>query len=140
MNLSPPSNNGSNQSASNVLVQISNVEFYHVGQSLRIGRYPIFFSRAGNMTKSYVKECAVHKSFNRAFNLFETSNLTIENNFVYNIMGSAFALQSGVKTENNTFRHNLAIFVKRSGSSWNVDLSPGISFKHSNPLLINPYI
>ncbi len=52
-----------------VIAKFSNVEFFHVGQAFRLGRYPIHFHMNGDMPSSYVKECAIHQSFNRATNI-----------------------------------------------------------------------
>ncbi len=60
-----------------VIARLSNVELYHVGQAFRLGRYPIHFHMNGDMPSSYVKECAIHQSFNRATNIHAT-------NYVYN--------------------------------------------------------
>ena len=52
-----------------VIVRLSNVELFHVGQAFRLGRYPIHFHMNGDMSSSYVKECSIHESFNRAINI-----------------------------------------------------------------------
>lgn len=70
-----------------VIGRIQNVELYRVGQSFRLGRYPIHFHMNGDMPSSYVKECAIHKSFNRAVNVHGTNYVRIERNFIYDIMG-----------------------------------------------------
>ena len=48
-----------------VVVQMSNVELYYMGQAFRLGRYAIHFHLNGELADSYVKSCAFHKSFNR---------------------------------------------------------------------------
>ena len=70
-----------------VIARISNVELTHVGQAFRLGRYPIHFHRNGDMPSSYVKECAIHQSFNRAVNIHSSNYLTVQANVIYNIMG-----------------------------------------------------
>jgi hypothetical protein len=116
---SPPDNGQFNTN-----VRISHVELYNVGQSMRVGRYPIYFNRAGNLSNSYIKNTTIHQSFSRAIHLLSSNNLTVENNFVFDIMGSAFALQDGSEI-NNVFRQNLAISVKGTASSLAEDLTPG---------------
>ena len=107
-----------------VIARFSNVEFFHVGQAFRLGRYPIHFHMNGDMPSSYVKECAIHESFNRATNIHASNYLTIESNVIYNIMGGAYFLEDGIEI-GNTFKNNLAIFVKTSTSLLNEDTTPG---------------
>lgn len=107
-----------------VIARFSNVEFFHVGQAYRLGRYPIHFHMNGDMPSSYVKECAIHESFNRATNIHASNYLTIEANFIYNIKGGAYFLEDGVEI-GNTFKFNLAVFVISSESLLNEDVTPG---------------
>lgn len=107
-----------------VIGRFSNVEFYHVGQAFRLGRYPIHFHMNGNMPSSYVKECAIHESFNRATNIHASNYLTIEANVIYNIRGGAYFLEDGIEI-GNTFKNNLAVFVVTSSSLINEDVTPG---------------
>lgn len=104
--------------------RFSNVEFTHVGQSFRIGRYPIHFHMNHDLPGSYVKECAIHKSFNRAVNIHATNYLTIERNVIYDILGGAYFLEDGIEIA-NTFAYNLAVFVRTSSSLLNEDITPG---------------
>ena len=76
-----------------VVGRLSNVELYHVGQAFRLGRYPIHFHMNGDMRSSYVKECSIRESFNRAVNIHASNNLTVERNVIYNIMGGAYFLE-----------------------------------------------
>ena len=112
------------KSPESVIGRLSNVELFHVGQAYRLGRYPIHFHMNGDMPSSYVVECAIHESFNRATNIHASNYLTIESNFIYNIMGGAFFLEDGVEI-GNVFKNNLAIFVVASSSGINEDLTPG---------------
>lgn len=113
-------------SPESVIGRFSNVELFHVGQAYRLGRYPIHFHMNGDMSSSYVVECAIHESFNRATNIHASNYLTIESNFIYNIMGGAFFLEDGVEI-GNVFKNNLAIFVVTSSSGINEDLTPGFN-------------
>jgi hypothetical protein len=106
------------------IMRLSNVEFYHVGQAYRLNRYPINFQSNGNSNSSFVKECSIHQSFNRAINIRDSNNINIERNVIYDIMGAAYFLEDGVEI-GNTFKYNLAVFVKTSSSSANEDSTPG---------------
>lgn len=79
----------------------------------------------GDMPSSYVSECAIHQSFNRATNIHASNYLLIERNVIYNIMGGAYFLEDGVEI-GNIFQYNLAVFVIPSSSGIIEDLSPGI--------------
>ena len=70
-----------------LVARISNMELNYVGQAYRLGRYAIHFHLMGDMTGSYVRSCAIHRSFNRAVNIHGTHNVLIEHNVAYNIMG-----------------------------------------------------
>lgn len=108
-----------------VIARLSNVEFFHVGQAFKLGRYPIHFHMNGNMSSSYVSQCAIHESFNRATNIHASNYLTIENNVIYNVMGGAYFLEDGIEI-GNIFKYNLAVFVKTSSSLLSEDVTPGL--------------
>ena len=120
--------NGAQQNSignENVIARISNVELYHVGQAFRLGRYAIHFHMIGDSPSSYVSECSIHESFNRAVNIHATNYITIERTVIYNIMGGAFFLEDGIEI-GNTLQYNLAVFVKASTSLLNEDATPGL--------------
>lgn len=106
-----------------VFLKMSNVELFHVGQAFRLGRYAIHFHMLGNAASSYIKECSIHQSFNRAVNTHATNYVTIESNVIYDIMGGAYFLEDGIEI-GNVFKNNLAIFVKTSSSLLNEDVTP----------------
>ncbi|CAF4657274.1 unnamed protein product [Rotaria sp. Silwood1] len=114
-----------------IVVRLSNVELYNVGQAFRLDRYAIHFHSNGNMSESYVKSCSVHLSFNRAVHIQASDYITIENNVIYNVMGSAMFLSDGIEV-GHVFRRNLAVFVRSSSSLLNEDLTPA-AFWLSNP-------
>lgn len=70
-----------------VVMRIENTEFTYVGQAFRLGRYAIHFHLNGDMSGSYVKKVAIHKSFNRAVNIHGTHNVLVQNNVGYDIKG-----------------------------------------------------
>lgn len=107
-----------------IKLRLSNVELFHVGQAFRLGRYPIHFHMNGDSRSSYVKECAIHESFNRAVNIHGSNYITVERNVIYNIMGGAFFLEDGVEI-GNSYKYNLAVFVRTSSSLLNEDVTPG---------------
>ena len=107
-----------------MIVRLSNVEFYHVGQSYRLGRYPVHFHMIGDSPSSYVRSCGIHQSFNRAVNIHASNNITVERTVIYDISGGAFFLEDGVEIH-NTLQYNLAVYVKTSSSLLTEDSTPG---------------
>ena len=47
------------------IVRIENIEMWRAGQQGRKNRFPMFFNRIGYLRKSYVRQCAIHRSYNR---------------------------------------------------------------------------
>ena len=114
-----------------VIAKISNVEFYNVGQLFSLGGYAIYFDMLGNSPSSYISECSIHRSFNRAVNIHATNSILIEKTVIYDILGGALFLEDGVEI-NNTFQYNLAVYVRESTSLLNVDSTPA-AFWITNP-------
>jgi hypothetical protein len=114
-----------------VIIRISNVEFYNVGQLFTLGGYAINFETIGDSPSSYISESSIHKSFNRAINIGSTNYLTINRTVVYDILGCAFFLESGSEI-GNTFEYNLAVYVHESTSLLNEDSTPCKQFKLLN--------
>jgi hypothetical protein len=110
-------------SQESTIMRLSNVEFHHMGQAFRLGRYAIHFHMQGDSPSSYVRECAIHNSFNRAINIHATNYITITRNVIYDIAGGAFFLEDGVEI-GNKFTYNLAVFVRTSSSLLNEDATP----------------
>jgi hypothetical protein len=75
------------------------------------------------MNGSYVRGCAIHKTFNRMVNIHNTHELLIEHNVGYDIMGGAIFLEDSIEM-NNVMRYNFLARVKSSSSLQNDDISP----------------
>ncbi|XP_021343370.1 fibrocystin-L-like [Mizuhopecten yessoensis] len=111
--------------------RIEYVEFYHVGQAFRIGRYPINFHATGDMLESYVRGCSIHRSFNRAINIVDTQNLLVDSNVIYDINGGAIVLEEGSET-GNIIQYNLALLAKSTVKLLVNDITPA-TFWITNP-------
>ena len=57
------------------------------GQGLKLGKYPIHFHLVGNVNESYVKNCSVHHSFNRASTMHGVDGLLVEYNVAFDTRG-----------------------------------------------------
>ncbi|CAF3091006.1 unnamed protein product [Rotaria socialis] len=113
----------SSDNTQDVILRLSNIEIFNVGQAFRLGRYPVHFHMNGNMSLSYIKSSSVYQSYNRAINIHASNYVTVEDNVIYNIMGGAIFLEDGVEV-GNVLRGNLAVFVQTSSSLLNEDLTP----------------
>lgn len=90
---------------------VDGVELNRMGQHLELARYPIHWHLIGDGTGQYIKNAAIHDTFNRCVTVHGTNDLRIENNVTYNIVGHCFFLEDGIE-HGNEFVHNLAIQVK----------------------------
>jgi cell migration-inducing and hyaluronan-binding protein len=90
---------------------VSGVEFNRMGQHLTLARYPIHWHLVGNATGQYIRNSAVHDTFNRCVTVHGTHNLRVENNVTYNTVGHCFFLEDGIETGNQYVR-NLGIQTK----------------------------
>jgi hypothetical protein len=92
-------------------VYVDGVELARMGQHLTLARYPIHFHLLGEGAGMYVKNAAIHDTFNRCVTVHGTNNLRVENNVTYNAVGHCFFMEDGIET-GNEFIKNLAIQTK----------------------------
>ena len=59
----------------------------------------------------YIKNAAIHDTYNRCVTVHGTNYLRVENNVTYNTVGHCFFLEDGIE-HGNEFVHNLAIQTK----------------------------
>lgn len=91
---------------------VEGVELNRMGQHMELARYPIHWHLVGDAGKDqYIKNAAIHDTFNRCVTLHGTNDVRVENNVTYNIVGHCFFLEDGMET-GNQFVHNLAIQIK----------------------------
>ncbi|KAF6774973.1 hypothetical protein AHF37_05105 [Paragonimus kellicotti] len=81
--------------------------------------------------KSYVKNCAIHKLFNRAITIHRTHELLVENNVIFDTLGSGIFLMDGVE-ESNILKHNLLVQIGAITTFTMADAFPA-SIHISNP-------
>lgn len=93
--------------------RLSNVELYHMGQKTRLGRYPFHWHMLANAgTGQFIRNCAIHRSFNRAVTIHGTHNTTVSSNFAFDHLGHGIFLEDGSE-ENNTITGNLVILSRK---------------------------
>jgi cell migration-inducing and hyaluronan-binding protein len=90
---------------------VEGVEFNRMGQNLTLARYPIHWHLLGDAKGQYIKNAAIHDTYNRCVTVHGTNFLRVENNATYNNVGHCFFLEDGIE-HGNEFVHNLAIQVK----------------------------
>ena len=71
-------------------IRIEHTEVRNAGQAFRLGRYAIHFHLTGSMTGSYIRNCAIHHSNNRALTAHGVHDLLVEGNVAYDIKGHTF--------------------------------------------------
>jgi cell migration-inducing and hyaluronan-binding protein len=90
---------------------VEGVEFNRMGQNLTLARYPIHWHLVGDAKGQYIRNSAIHDTYNRCVTVHGTNNLQVENNVTYNTVGHCFFLEDGIETGNQYIR-NLAIQTK----------------------------
>ncbi|HTR00849.1 MAG TPA: G8 domain-containing protein [Candidatus Acidoferrum sp.] len=91
---------------------VEGVELNRMGQNMELARYPIHWHLVGDAGKGqYIKNAAIHDTYNRCVTIHGTNDVRVENNVTYNIVGHCFFLEDGIE-HGNEFVHNLAIQIK----------------------------
>jgi cell migration-inducing and hyaluronan-binding protein len=90
---------------------VEGVEFQRMGQNLTLARYPIHWHLMGDAKGQYIRNAAIHDTYNRCVTVHGTNFLRVENNVTYNTVGHCFFLEDGIEHGNEYIR-NLAIQTK----------------------------
>jgi len=92
-------------------IRVSGVELRRMGQHLNLARYPMHWHLVGEGQGQYIRNSAIHDSYNRCVTVHGTNNVRVENNVTFNTVGHCFFLEDGVET-GNQFVRNLGIQTK----------------------------
>src|SRR5579884_1424123 len=90
---------------------VEGVELNRMGQNMHLARYPIHWHLIGDAQGQYIKNSAIHDTYNRCVTVHGTNYLDVENNVTYNNIGHCFFLEDAVE-HGNQFVHNLGILTK----------------------------
>ncbi|MEO7877808.1 MAG: G8 domain-containing protein [Dokdonella sp.] len=90
---------------------VEGVELNRMGQHMTLARYPIHWHLVGDAKGQYIKNAAIHDTYNRCVTVHGTNDLRVENNVTYNTVGHCFFLEDGIE-HGNEFVKNLAIQIK----------------------------
>src|SRR6195256_3333427 len=82
-----------------------------MGRNMTLARYPIHWHLIGDAKGQYIRNAAIHDTYNRCVTVHGTNFLQVENNVTYNNVGHFFFLEDGAE-HGNEFVHNLAIMTK----------------------------
>ncbi|MGV3590710.1 MAG: G8 domain-containing protein [Gammaproteobacteria bacterium] len=92
-------------------MNVSGVELMRMGQHLTLARYPIHWHVNGDVSGQYIRNSAIHDTYNRCVTIHGSDNLRVENNVTYNTVGHCFFMEDGIETGNQVV-HNLGIQTK----------------------------
>ena len=97
--------------------RVAGVQFFRMGQTNVLGRYPMHFHLQGSTAgaRSYVRDSSFHESYYRCISLHGTSYATLSQNVAYDIIGYCYYLEDGVE-EHNVLEYNLGAHVHFIGS------------------------
>jgi cell migration-inducing and hyaluronan-binding protein len=90
---------------------VEGVELTRMGQNLTLARYPIHWHLVGDVQGQYIRNAAIHDTYNRCVTVHGTNYLKVENNVTYNTVGHCFFLEDGIE-HSNEFISNLGIQTK----------------------------
>ncbi|MEZ4698785.1 MAG: G8 domain-containing protein [Rhodothermales bacterium] len=109
--------------------RIDGVEFYRMGQTGHMARYPVHFHLMGHADGAYLKNNAVHDSFQRCYTIHGTFNVLLEGNVGYNSIGHCYFLENFVERDNTLIRNIGAVmraFPDKSQELIESDVNPSI--------------
>ncbi len=89
----------------------SGVELTRMGQSGLLARYPIHFHLLGDRPGAYVRDSAIHHTYNRCLTIHGTNGVEVANTVAYDAPGHCFFLEDGNET-GNTFANNFGILTR----------------------------
>jgi hypothetical protein len=92
-------------------IHIDGVEFYHMGQKARLGRYPIHWHLAGDREGDYIENSSIHHTFNRALTIHGAHNILVSQTVAYDHIGHGYFLEDAVET-GNRFYYNLGLVTR----------------------------
>uniref|UniRef100_A0A8C0G053 PKHD1 ciliary IPT domain containing fibrocystin/polyductin n=1 Tax=Chelonoidis abingdonii TaxID=106734 RepID=A0A8C0G053_CHEAB len=102
-------------------IRLEGVQFQHVGQAFQ--QHLSALTIAGD-AHSYIRSCSVWDSFGRGLSLSRTSELKVDNNVFYNILGHGILLGESWE-QGNRVRHNTVIGLSGTDGLSNIEtLSP----------------
>lgn len=97
-------------------ITIDSVQFDRMGQTGRLGRYPVHWHIAGDRSGDILRGSSVTNSNNRGVTIHTTHNVLVEGNVLHDIHGHGFFMEDAVET-GNQYLHNIAFGIHKVGRS-----------------------
>lgn len=88
--------------------RIEGASFMRMGQSGKVGRYPVHWHLAGDVTGQYIRDAAIWKTNNRCLTIHGTDRLVAQRNVCYDHLGHGYFLEDGAES-GNTLERNLGL-------------------------------
>lgn len=95
-------------------ITIDSVQFDRMGQTGRLGRYPIHWHIAGDRSGDVLRGASITNSNNRGVTVHGTHNLLIQDVLLHDVHGHGFFMEDGVET-GNIFLANIALGIHKVG-------------------------
>jgi cell migration-inducing and hyaluronan-binding protein len=92
--------------------RIQGVEFVHMGQTGRLGNYPVHWHLAGEGAGQFLRNSTVWRTNNRCVTVHGTDHLEVVDNVCYDHLGHGFFLEEGAETGNRLVG-NLGVLGRR---------------------------
>ncbi len=93
------------------VAHLDGIEVTRMGQSGKVGRYPIHWHLAGDVTGQYIRNASIWKTNNRCLTIHGTDDLLAEGNVCYDHLGHGYFLEDGAES-GNTLVHNLGLSAR----------------------------
>ncbi|MES2123733.1 MAG: G8 domain-containing protein [Gemmatimonadota bacterium] len=91
--------------------RIEDASFTRMGQSGKLGRYPVHWHLAGDVSGQYIRDAAIWKTNNRCLTIHGTDKLVAQRNVCYDHLGHGYFLEDGAES-GNTLERNLGLFSR----------------------------
>ena len=91
--------------------RIEDASFTRMGQSGKVGRYPVHWHLAGDVSGQYIRDAAIWKSNNRCLTIHGTDRLVAQRNVCYDHLGHGYFLEDGAES-GNTLERNLGLLSR----------------------------
>ena len=97
-------------------VTIDNVQFDRMGQTARLGRYPIHWHIGGDRGGDILRGASITNSNNRGVTIHASDNVLVQDVVLHDVHGHGFFMENGVET-GNIFLANIAFGIHKVGRS-----------------------
>jgi len=97
-------------------ITMDGVQLDRLGQTARVGRYPIHWHLAGDRTGDIVRRTSITNSNNRGVTIHGTGNVLIQDVVLHDIQGHGFFMEDGVET-GNLYISNITLGIHKVGRS-----------------------